>query len=154
MIRIWILIGLDYEVGLKHTQTHINYYYNNGNMGHLWLLRSPNCELCLRDYECVFVITKIMVGSHAIWNLMFNDVLVEIFQHGKNSQSCKVANIGLVETKGLTKLFSHSTWRSYVSLPTTILNCTHVIKKSNAMWKVMYVIYKEEHPIHNYNEKL
>lgn len=74
----------------------------------LWLLKSPNCELGLRDYECVFVNTKIMVGSHATSNLMFNDVLVEIFQHGK-FPTCKMASIGLVETKGPTKLFSHST---------------------------------------------
>lgn len=125
------MIGLDFEVDLKHTQTNINYYYNNGNTGRsfLWVLRSPNCELCLKDYECVFVITKIMVGSHATSNLMFNDVLVENFQHGKNSQSYKVASIGLVETKRPTKLFSHSTWTPYVSLTTTTLHCTHVMKQ-------------------------
>jgi hypothetical protein len=115
----------------KTQQTHINYYYNNGNMGcsFSWLLRSSNCELGLIYYECVFLITKIMVGSHATSNLMFNDVLVEVFQHGKNFQSCKVTSIGLVETKGPTKLFSHSTWTTYVSLTTTTLHCTHVMKQ-------------------------
>jgi hypothetical protein len=58
--------------------------------------------MCVCDY-------KIMVGPHATSNLMFNDVLVEIFQRGKNSQSYRVASIGLLETEGPTKLFNHST---------------------------------------------